>query len=70
MANNDRQRVAAQQVVTAVASAPKEALLATDFDGTLSPIVDNPAAAVIIPGALQAIQALAPQLGELAVISG
>ena len=70
MANTNKQKVTTQDVGAAVAVAPHSVLLATDFDGTLSPIVDDPAASEMIPGALQAIEALAPHMGELAVISG
>ena len=60
----------AEQVVAAVASSPAATLLATDFDGTLSLIVDDPDAAVPLPGAAQVLQSLAGSLGELAVVSG
>lgn len=40
-----------------------------DFDGTLSPIVDDPAAAVLVPGAEQALISLAA-LYPVAVLSG
>jgi trehalose 6-phosphate phosphatase len=53
-----------------VAASPESTLLATDFDGTLSLIVDDPDAAVAIPGAVQVLQDLAGSVGELAVISG
>ncbi len=60
----------AEQVVAAVAASPAATLLATDFDGTLSLIVDDPDAAVPLPGAVQVVQSLASSLGELAVVSG
>ncbi len=60
----------AEQVVAAVAASPAATLLATDFDGTLSLIVDDPDAAVPLPGAVQVLQSLASSLGELAVVSG
>jgi trehalose 6-phosphate phosphatase len=41
-----------------------------DFDGTLSPIVDDPAAARPTPGAVGALAALAGRVGAVAVISG
>ena len=40
-----------------------------DFDGTLSPIVDDPGAAALVPGADKALQALAA-LYPVAVLSG
>lgn len=45
-------------------------LLASDFDGTLAPIVPEPGAAAILPEALAALRRLQPRLGHLAVISG
>lgn len=46
------------------------ALVATDFDGTLSPIVDDPAAAVLVEGAEQLLIGLSGAAAEVAVISG
>ncbi len=46
-------------------------LVATDFDGTLAPIVDDPATARALPEAVDALQALAAIPGTMvAVISG
>ena len=42
----------------------------TDFDGTLSPIVDDPAAALPLPGVVDALEALAGRYGRVGVISG
>lgn len=44
--------------------------LFTDFDGTLSPIVDDPDAAAPIDGTVEVLEALARPLGRVAVISG
>jgi trehalose 6-phosphate phosphatase len=49
---------------------PGRALVALDFDGTLSPIVDDPAAAHAHPGAADAMCRLAPLVGTLALITG
>jgi trehalose 6-phosphate phosphatase len=46
------------------------ALIALDFDGTLSPIVADPAAARAHEGAVGALSGLAPLVGTLAVITG
>ena len=70
MRTNQGNRATAEQVVAAVAASPTATLLATDYDGTLSLIVDDPDAAVPLPGAAQVLQSLASSLGELAVISG
>lgn len=41
-----------------------------DYDGTLSPIVVDPEAAVLHPAAAEVLLALAPRVGRLAVVSG
>lgn len=46
------------------------ALVAVDFDGTLAPIVPDPAQARVLPAALAALRALTPLVGTVAVISG
>jgi trehalose 6-phosphate phosphatase len=54
----------------AVLAQPSGALVAADFDGTLSPIVSDPSAAAAHPGAAPALRRLAPLVGTLAVITG
>ncbi len=49
---------------------PGRALVALDFDGTLSPIVADPAAARAHPGAVPALRQVAAVIGTLAVITG
>jgi trehalose 6-phosphate phosphatase len=49
---------------------PDHAVVALDFDGTLSPIVDDPEQARALPAAVTALKALAPLVGTLAVITG
>jgi trehalose 6-phosphate phosphatase len=44
--------------------------LATDFDGTLAPIVDDPAAVAAVPGAREALDALASRLAVVALVTG
>jgi trehalose 6-phosphate phosphatase len=56
--------------LAALLRTPGRALIALDFDGTLSPIVPDPAAARAHPGAVPALQRLAPLVGTLAVITG
>ena len=46
------------------------AALLTDFDGTLSPIVDDPAAAEPLPGAVEVLHELAARYAVVGVISG
>jgi trehalose 6-phosphate phosphatase len=47
-----------------------DGLLATDFDGTLAPIVDDPAAARPLAGAAELLEELAGHVAEVAVVSG
>ena len=59
-----------QSGLTALAADPARALIATDYDGTLAPIVSDPAAAVAAPGAVAALTRLAGLVGTVAVITG
>ena len=45
-------------------------IVGLDFDGTLSPIVDDPARAHIHPEAAEVLIELAPQVGAIAVVTG
>ena len=56
--------------LAAIRSEPGTALVAMDFDGTLSPIVADPQAAYAHPGAAPALRELAGQVGTVAVITG
>jgi trehalose 6-phosphate phosphatase len=49
---------------------PRGTALFTDFDGTLSPIVADPAAARPAPGAVEALTALSGHYRRVAVLSG
>jgi len=49
---------------------PVGALIALDFDGTLAPIVEDPAAARAYPGAAAALRRLARVVGSVAIITG
>jgi trehalose 6-phosphate phosphatase len=51
-------------------TAPDTAAVITDFDGTLSPIVDDPAEARPLDGVVDALHALAAVYGRVAVVSG
>jgi trehalose 6-phosphate phosphatase len=59
-----------QAGLDALLASPGRALIATDFDGTLSPIVADPAAARALPGAVPALARLARAVGTVAVITG
>ena len=56
--------------LAALLAGPGQALAALDFDGTLSPIVADPAQARAHPAAVAALRRLAGVLGTLAVITG
>ncbi len=61
---------AGQAGLAALLQAPGRALIALDYDGTLAPIVSDPMAARLHPGAAAALRRLAPLAGTLAVITG
>jgi trehalose 6-phosphate phosphatase len=44
--------------------------LVTDFDGTLSPIVDNPADVALAPGGREALDALSERVAVVAIVTG
>jgi trehalose 6-phosphate phosphatase len=46
------------------------AAVVLDFDGTLAPIVDDPDAAMPLPGAAEVLGALAPRVLRLAIVTG
>jgi trehalose 6-phosphate phosphatase len=56
--------------LAALLRSPGRALIALDFDGTLAPIVADPAAARADPRAAAALRRLATLAGTLAVITG
>ncbi|MCU1484928.1 MAG: trehalose-phosphatase [Actinomycetia bacterium] len=49
---------------------PSRAAILTDFDGTLAPIVDDPAIAAPLPGAVDVLHRLAARYGLVGVVSG
>ncbi len=49
--------------------APRDVILVTDFDGTLSEVVSDPAQAAIHPASLEALRRLSRTLGHVAVLS-
>lgn len=54
----------------ALVATPRAALIGLDFDGTLSPIVDEPAHARPHPGVSDTLHALADRFGTVAIITG
>lgn len=61
---------AGRTLLEAVAADPQGTLLASDIDGTLAPIVPDPALAVVPEEARRALAGLDERLGTLAVITG
>lgn len=61
---------AARHALDAVLADPAGTLLALDFDGTLSPIIDRPEDAVIHPCAAAALDRLGQLIGTVAIITG
>jgi trehalose 6-phosphate phosphatase len=49
---------------------PATALVVTDFDGTLSPLVDDPAASRPVDGALDALARLSASVRQVALLTG
>src|SRR6201992_528558 len=54
----------------ALLAAPGDALIASDFDGSVSPLVGDPGAGLGRPGAIAALRRLAAPIGTLAIITG
>jgi trehalose 6-phosphate phosphatase len=57
-------------VLALLCERPKETALFLDYDGTLAPIVDDPAAARPLPGVPALLAHLAESFGLVAVVSG
>lgn len=60
----------ARQRYEALVHAAGRAVVGLDFDGTLSPLVDDPTVAHIHPDATEALATLAPHVRAIAVITG
>lgn len=59
-----------QEGLAEIIRQPRRALIATDFDGTLAPIVTDPAAVRSHPAAMAALRRLTALVGTVAVITG
>lgn len=59
-----------QAAVAPLRAAPARSALLFDFDGTLSPTIDDPAAAVALPGVAERLERLAASYGVVAAVSG
>lgn len=64
------QTEAGQAGLTALIEQPRRSLIGLDFDGTLAPIVADPAAARAAPGATAELARLARMAGTVAIITG
>jgi trehalose 6-phosphate phosphatase len=56
--------------VSALAANPERTAFLTDFDGSLSPIVQSPPDARPLPGAVEQLARLATRFGRVAIVSG
>ena len=56
--------------LAALIAQPRRSLIAVDFDGTLAPIVEDPAAARATPAATAALLRLAELAGTVAIVTG
>ncbi|GGU44983.1 trehalose-phosphatase [Nocardioides albus] len=70
MAELQPEGTAGDQKYAAVVAAGAETLVGLDFDGTLSPIVEDPAAARIHEDAASVLIALASRVKALAIVTG
>ena len=74
MSRAPRERTSVEQALELLRAAGPaqlaDAVVATDFDGTLAPIVDEPAESRLLPGAEQVLLRLHRAVGEVAVVSG
>lgn len=61
---------AGAEALTALGASPKDALLAFDFDGVLSPIVRDPERAFVHPAAVAALSRITPLVGAVAIVTG
>jgi trehalose 6-phosphate phosphatase len=59
-----------QAGLAALIAQPRRSLIAVDFDGTLAPIVEDPAAARATPAATAALSRLAALAGTVAIVTG
>lgn len=63
-------RRAEERLRAVVGADPSRTALFFDFDGTLAPIVDDPASATALEGAVELLDRLAGRFGRIAVVSG
>lgn len=61
---------AGRAALAALLADPGQALLVSDYDGTLAPVVTDPTRAFPQPGAIQALASMSGRLGGLVVLTG
>jgi trehalose 6-phosphate phosphatase len=66
----DPSTAAGRSALAALLAEPARSLVALDVDGTLSPLVADPAAARLAEGALPVLASLADRVGAVALITG
>ena len=59
-----------EELIAPLRADPERSAILTDVDGTLAPIVDDPASARATPAAREALQTLAPRVALAACITG
>ena len=59
-----------REAVAPLRAQPDRSVLLFDFDGTLSPVVDDPAAAVALPGVPERLERLAASYRLVGAVSG
>lgn len=59
-----------QKTIDALIAAPQDALIAIDFDGTLAPIVSDPARAFADRVAVEALARIGGHVGHVAIVTG
>jgi trehalose 6-phosphate phosphatase len=60
----------ADATVAALTEQPPRTVLISDYDGSLSPIVERPEDAGPLPGVVDVLEALGSRLGRVAILSG
>jgi len=61
---------AGAKALESILGSPSDTLIATDFDGTLAPIVDDPEQAYADPAAVAALSRLGHRVRAVVVITG
>jgi trehalose 6-phosphate phosphatase len=57
-------------MIDALAERPGDTVILSDFDGSLSPIVDRPEDALVLPAAIDGLRRLVGRIGRVGIVSG